>query len=262
VGPGGPPTRLEVAAGGDQTGTAGSAVGIAPTVVVRDDDGNGIPGVGVTFTVTGGGGTVTPGAVTTATDGRAAPDEWTLGTTVGANTLRALAAAMPGASVEFTAEATPGPVDASRSTVTATPASIPTGRCDQRRRGDRRDAFGNPVPGLTVELSARGSDNTLVQPPATAANGQLRRGSQDQPHYCTIGDVPDKMDVYVPSASMPRPLPVAVHVHGGGWVSGSRSTGTSFAELKEALLARGATWSRAWAIAWLPPTSIRPRLKT
>jgi acetyl esterase/lipase len=357
VGPGGPPTRLEVVAGGDQTGTAGNAVGIAPTVVVRDDDGDGVPGVSVTFTVTGGGGTVTPGAVRTATDGRAAPAGWTLGTTVGANTLRASAAAVPGASVEFTAEATPGPVDASRSTVTATPASILVGATSVVEV-TARDAFGNPVPGLVVELSASGSDNTLVQPPATAANGtasgSLRstspgtksvlaevgglmlaqradivvenppavasvevspnhsgllqgqtvaltavvldeqggpmdgatvawsssdadvasvdaggsvtahtpgtatitatsdghsgtagvtvsygEGAKTNLTYCTIGDVQDKMDVYVPSASMPRPLPVAVHVHGGGWVSGSRSTGISFAELKEALLARG-----------------------
>ena len=47
------------------------------------------------------------------------------------------------------------------------------------------------------------------------------------------------MDVYLPSATKPRPLPVAVHVHGGGWVSGSRSTGERFAALKDELLDRG-----------------------
>jgi acetyl esterase/lipase len=57
--------------------------------------------------------------------------------------------------------------------------------------------------------------------------------------YCTIGGVEDRMDVYIPSASKPRPLPVAVHVHGGGWVGGSRSTGTQFAQVKQALLDRG-----------------------
>jgi acetyl esterase/lipase len=64
-------------------------------------------------------------------------------------------------------------------------------------------------------------------------------GAKTDITYCTIGDIQDKMDVYVPSASAPRPLPVAVHVHGGGWVSGSRSTGTRFNELKGPLLARG-----------------------
>jgi acetyl esterase/lipase len=56
--------------------------------------------------------------------------------------------------------------------------------------------------------------------------------------YCTINGVNDLMDVYVPSASKPRPLPVMVHVHGGGWVSGHRSTGSGFAELTQTLLDR------------------------
>jgi acetyl esterase/lipase len=57
--------------------------------------------------------------------------------------------------------------------------------------------------------------------------------------YCTIGGVEDLMDVYVPAASHPRPLPVAVHVHGGGWVSGTRSSGDRFADLRQRLLERG-----------------------
>ena len=64
-------------------------------------------------------------------------------------------------------------------------------------------------------------------------------GTKTNITYCTIGDVQDKMDVYVPSASMPRPLPVAVHVHGGGWDSGTRSAGARFLELKQTLLQRG-----------------------
>ena len=346
-----------LAAGGDgQDAAAGTALAIAPAVVVRDAAGNGVAGVSVTFTVTGGGGLVAPGAVTTDADGRAAA-EWTLGTTVGENTLQASAAAVPGASVEFTAEATPGPVDASSSTVSATPGSILTGAASVVSVR-AKDAFGNPVPGLAVELGASGSGNTLTQPPATDASGTaagsfvstspgtksvsavvggvalvqqatilvespptaasvevspgeagllqgqtvvltaevldeqgmplagavvawnssddgiasvdaggivtahapgvatIRATSGDQSGsaeisvsfgegtrsnitYCTIGDVQNKMDVYVPSASLPRPLPVAVHVHGGGWVSGSRSSGTRFLQLKDALLERG-----------------------
>lgn len=33
----------------------------------------------------------------------------------------------------------------------------------------------------------------------------------------------EKMDVYLPDASVPRPLPVVVWIHGGGWVGGSKS---------------------------------------
>jgi acetyl esterase/lipase len=67
----------------------------------------------------------------------------------------------------------------------------------------------------------------------------LGEGSLIGVTYCTIGGVADRMDVYLPSDSKARPLPVAVHVHGGGWVSGSRSTGERFDELKQTLLDRG-----------------------
>ena len=349
-------TQLLLSAGDGQDAVAGSAVTIAPAVVVLDAGGNGVEGVSVTFTVTGGDGTVTPGAVTAA-DGRAAPAAWTLGTTVGVNTLRATAAAVPGASVEFTAQATPGPVDASRSTISATPSSLLTG-ATSIVEVTAMDGFGNAIPGLAVELGASGPGNTLVQPPATGADGtasgSFRSASagsktisalvggvmldqqativvgspptvgsvevspgesalleeqtialaatvldeQGEPMddatvewatsnvevasvsaggvvtaltpgtvtitassggqsgsaevsvsygegmktnltYCTIGGVADKMDVYLPAASMPRPLPVAVHVHGGGWVGGNRSTGARFMDLKQTLLDRG-----------------------
>ncbi len=138
--------QIQVAEGDGQEAAAGSPVAIAPTVVVRDADGNPIAGAGVRFTVTGGGGTVSPATVITGADGRAAVAAWTLGTTVGENTLRASPAALPGASVEFTAGATAGPVDPSRSSVTATPETIITGATSVIEV-TALDAFGNPVPG-------------------------------------------------------------------------------------------------------------------
>ena len=47
------------------------------------------------------------------------------------------------------------------------------------------------------------------------------------------------MDVYIPDASKLRPLPPAVHVHGGGWTSGTKSSGNRFGELMPLLLQRG-----------------------
>jgi len=57
--------------------------------------------------------------------------------------------------------------------------------------------------------------------------------------YCTIAGINDLMDVYVPSATKARPLPVAVHVHGGGWANGSRSSGGWFSDVEQELLQRG-----------------------
>ncbi|HUP51616.1 MAG TPA: PKD domain-containing protein, partial [Longimicrobiales bacterium] len=57
------------------------------------------------------------------------------------------------------------------------------------------------------------------------------------------GDVPycssQVMDVHIPDTSFPRPLPAAMYVHGGGWVSGDKSTGLLLAEVRDELLLRG-----------------------
>jgi acetyl esterase/lipase len=349
------PAGLLAVAGDDQDAMAGSAVAIAPVVVVRDAGGNGVAGVDVTFTVVGGGGSVTPSTVTTAADGRASPAVWTLGSVTGVNVLRATTAALPSASVEFHADAAPGPVDAARSTIAAEPADVLTDSTSAIRV-TARDANGNPVAGAVVRLNASGQGNTIVQPPATgpdgAASGTFHASStgtrtitaevggvtlaqqativvQHPPvaevvvtpgeaallvgqtvaftaaardaagdpvpgatiswsssdsgvatvaggtvtalspgsatvtatsegrsgtvqvtvsygegtltdlTYCTMDGVPVTMDVYVPAATKPRPLPVAVHVHGGGWISGKKSEGSRFHEMKPLLLERG-----------------------
>jgi acetyl esterase/lipase len=348
--------ELRLVAGDGQQAVAGSPVAVAPTVEVRDASHNPVAGVSVTFEVAGGAGSVTPGSVTTGTDGRAAPTAWNLGTGAGENLLRATTAALPEVSVEFTADGAPGPADPSRSTVTASPATVITG-ATSTISVTARDAFDNPIPGLAVELSATGTGNTLTQPSATDGNGtaigalrsivagakavsveiagvtlsqqvtitvenppavgsvevspaevQLVDGQtspltatvldeQGDPledaevtwssgdtdvatvnadgvvtargagtatitaesggergsagisvsfgevtlldrTYCNLGDK-NKMDVYVPSVAMPRPLPVAMHVHGGGWISGQKSSGLRFSQLKDELLARG-----------------------
>ncbi|MGH7535310.1 MAG: hypothetical protein ACREMG_06970, partial [Gemmatimonadales bacterium] len=56
---------IAATAGGDQAATVGSAVPVAPAVVVRDADGNLVGGVAVTFTVASGGGSVSGGALFT-----------------------------------------------------------------------------------------------------------------------------------------------------------------------------------------------------
>lgn len=89
-------------------------------------------------------------------------------------------------------------------------------------------------PGTATITATSGGQSGTAQVTVSFGEGTLTNVT-----YCTIGGVQDKMDVFIPSASMPRPLPVAVHVHGGGWVTGERSTGTRFTALKETLLSRG-----------------------
>ena len=78
--------------GDGQTGLVGFAVNVAPSVRILDANDNPIAGEGVTFAVTGGGGSVTGATPTTDAQGVAAVGKWTLGATPGTNTLEATTA--------------------------------------------------------------------------------------------------------------------------------------------------------------------------
>ncbi len=101
----GPPVAVTVGAGNAQEGPAGSPLAEALTVVVRDAQGIGVAGALVTFTPSEG--SVEPGVATTNASGVAATT-WTLGPTVGSQTLEATVTGLT--SVMFGADARdPGP---------------------------------------------------------------------------------------------------------------------------------------------------------
>src|SRR5207247_11311941 len=60
TGTAGPATQIAVNGGNNETATVGSAVPIAPSVIVRDQFNNPVAGVPVAFTQAGGTGTVNP----------------------------------------------------------------------------------------------------------------------------------------------------------------------------------------------------------
>jgi hypothetical protein len=95
---------LTKSAGDEQAGNAGVAVPVAPSVVVKDANGNVKADVVVTFAVASGGGSVTGGTATSNAVGIATVGSWILGT-AGTNTLTASAPGVP--TVTFTAMATP-----------------------------------------------------------------------------------------------------------------------------------------------------------
>lgn len=99
-------TSLAIKAGNNQMATAGTTVPVPPSVILEDALGNPVPDVEVTFAVTTGGGTVAPAVVTSDATGTAALTGWVLGTTIGANALRASAAGLP--PVTFSATGTTG----------------------------------------------------------------------------------------------------------------------------------------------------------
>jgi hypothetical protein len=103
-----PPTPASAApfAGDGLTATAGTALPTAPAVIVKDATGAPVPNVSVTFSVTGGGGSITGAAATTNASGVAQVGSWTLGANPGQNTLSAAVAGLA-TPVTFTATGTP-----------------------------------------------------------------------------------------------------------------------------------------------------------
>lgn len=87
-----------------QSGVVNQAVSSVPSVKAVDLDGNVVSGVAVTFAVQSGGGSVNPtSAIQTSASGVATVTSWTLGASVGTNTLTASATGLTGSPVTFTA---------------------------------------------------------------------------------------------------------------------------------------------------------------
>jgi len=167
---------LAISAGNNQTATAGSAVGINPAVLLTDQFGNPVPGVAVTFAVTGGGGSVTGGSATTNAQGIATVGSWTLGTTAGANTLGATSSGVTG--VSFTATGTAGA--ASQLVISAgNNQSAPAGTAVAVAPAVQvRDQFNNPVAGVTVTFAVTGGGGSITgATPVSNAGGVATLGS-------------------------------------------------------------------------------------
>jgi len=163
TGTAGAATAIALNAGNGQSAPIGTAVAIAPSVLVTDAFGNPKSGVSVTFAVTGGGGGVTGGSTTSNASGIATAGSWTLGTAVGANALSATSTGLSGSPVSFTATATTGGAatiavnagngqSAVAGTAVATPPSVKV-----------TDLGGNPVSNVGVTFAVTGGGGT-VQP--------------------------------------------------------------------------------------------------
>jgi adhesin/invasin len=158
----GSPSTIAVNGGNTQTVVVGTASLTPPSVIVKDAFGNPVPGVSIIFTVASGGGTLTNGAALTNAAGIATVGEWRMGTTLGANTLTALALAsgVTGNPITFTAQATAGAAarivpqgsGSISSIVFRNVAPVPQVRVT--------DASGNPVAGATVTFT--GSTGSTV----------------------------------------------------------------------------------------------------
>ncbi len=173
-------TQIASNGGDGQSASAGSAVAIAPSVIVRDANNNPVSGINVTFAPASGGGSVTGGSATTDASGIATVGSWTLGTSAGTNnnTLTATSGSLTGSPVTFTASATAG---------TATQISYNAGDGQTATVGTAvstapsvlvRDANNNPVAGVGVTFAvASGGGSSTGNSATTNASGIATVGS-------------------------------------------------------------------------------------
>ena len=98
-------SEIALSTGNNQVAVPSTAVAVNPSVVVTDIGNNPVSGIGVTFAIGGGGSSLTGGSATTNASGIATVGSWTLGSSVGANTLTATSGSLSGSPVTFNATA-------------------------------------------------------------------------------------------------------------------------------------------------------------
>src|SRR5205807_1029149 len=140
---------------------------------------NPVAGVTISWAVISGAGSANPATSTSNASGIASTT-WTLGTRrTSTDSVQLAQATGVGSPLAFTAFAVPGPVNASQTSVVASPAALTAsnGTRASRVTVTARDQYGNPVRGKTVTLAATGTANAVVQPRDTTDPNGVATGS-------------------------------------------------------------------------------------
>jgi len=169
------PTQLLSAAGDAQLAVVNTVVAVAPRVLLKDAAGNPVAGVPVTFTVTGGGGSLSGGNQTTDASGIATVTSWTLGTLAGTNTLLASAA---GLSRTFTATGIAGAAAQLVATAGDLQSGVVGGLLPIKPAVRLQDQYGNPIAGAAVTFAVNPGAGSITGPAQlTNAGGVAAVGS-------------------------------------------------------------------------------------
>jgi len=182
-----------VACGDDSTGPSGTPAGITasvtppataqvatavtgPAVIVTDAGGNPLPGVQVTFEVTGGGGAIQYPIATTDAQGVASAGMWQVGPKVGDNTVTAT---VEGASpVTFTLASQPGPAAKISSQAGNNQSGAPGSTLPDPLVARVVDAGGNAKAGENVTFAVVSGGGSLAGTAATTnASGDATSGA-------------------------------------------------------------------------------------
>jgi invasin-like protein/Big-like domain-containing protein len=151
-----PSATLSTVVAGTPSFSAGGSSAI--TVTVQDGLGNPLSGVTVTLSSSAVGDVVTQPSTTT--DGSGVTAGSVSATSAGSRTITAVAGGVT-LNQKPSLAVSAGAADAGTSTLSVNPASITVGTGSSAITVTVKDAFGNPVSGSAVVLSASGSGNTL-----------------------------------------------------------------------------------------------------
>jgi adhesin/invasin len=166
---------LAVLAGDAQTGVVGQAIATAPAITATRS-GQPASGVVVTFAVASGGGSVTGGTATTDASGVARAGGWTLGTTIGANTLTA--SATTATAVTFSATARAGAAAAISKVAGDAQIAAAGFTLGTKQAVKLVDQFGNVVSGVNVTYAvATGGGSVIGAAQVTGTDGVATVGS-------------------------------------------------------------------------------------
>ncbi|WP_337169442.1 hypothetical protein [Gemmatimonas aurantiaca] len=188
----GTPVSMNAVSGTTQTATVGTAVPVPPSVVLRDNRGNPVSGITVTFVIGSGNGTVTGATAVTNNAGIATVGGWTLGGTAGTQTLIARATNL--SDVVFTATATAGAASVIQAVSTQSLGNIVVafGQAVPTLPSVRvTDASGNPIAGAEVTFSLGNSNSGTItgEVQTTNTNGVATLGSWTLPTTAGIVSV-------------------------------------------------------------------------
>ena len=164
------PKTLEIISGNDQEGLPGAALENPFAVEVRDGTDKPLPGVEVTFSVTGGGGTLSVTSATTDKNGRA-ESILILGSNAGTNTVTVSAAGIPEGQ---TFNAVDIRVPKTLEIISGNDQEgLPGAALENPFAVEVRDGTDKPLPGVEVTFSVTGGGGTLsVTSATTDKNGR------------------------------------------------------------------------------------------
>ncbi len=223
--PSGPPTPTSVAlvSGGAQTGPVGAT--LALPVVVRVNAGSqAAAGVRVTFAAATGGGSISPTSVTTDATGSATAN-WTLGSTLGDQTVTATVGSLTPLTVSATATA--GPPAILLAVAGNTQFGVVGRPVTTKPKVQLGDAFGNPIPGrtLTFEVTAGGgilTDAVRV----TDAGGFAEPGSWTLGPLAGVNRVRVSLDLNISTEVIAIGTPASIVAQGGNGQTVNSGTST------------------------------------